>query len=95
MKNKLLYKARAEIEKRTFSLTLHDLKCKKMSTRWLPPYCRPEIIRFSESLRHVEAETPVGTLTDTLDEATDKILGHTVRHVEPEALVYLPSNILS
>lgn len=48
-------------------VTLDDLKCKKMSTRWLPPYYRPKITRFGETLGDVQAETPVRTLAETLD----------------------------
>ena len=48
-------------------MTVDDLKCKKMSTRSLPPYYRPKITRFGETLGDVQAETPDSTLADTLD----------------------------
>ena len=60
-------KAQEEVEAETFSVTLDDLKCKKMSTRWLPPYYRPKITRFGETLGDVQAETVVGTLAERLD----------------------------
>ena len=86
-------KAQAEVQAETFCVTRDDLKCNKMSTRWLRPYYRRKTSDSATTLviwrpRHQSAHY----LTRWIRQRpTDKL---TQRHAVAEALVYLLINFL-